>query len=97
MRGQVLAHPKRIWRDYAKVVYLECYLGPHIVPAGWHNWSRPEREKTAFYAEYKSCGPGADPDARVSWSHQLTDEQALEYSYENIMGNGYEKVWNPLQ
>lgn len=90
-------HLGRPWRDYAKVVYLECYLGDHIVPAGWHNWSRPEREKTAFYAEYKNYGPGADPDSRVSWSHQLTDEQAAEYSLEKIMGTGYESVWKPTE
>lgn len=90
-------HLGRPWRDYAKVVYLDCYLGPHIVPAGWHNWSKPEREKTAFYAEYRSYGPGAAPDKRVTWSHQLSDEQASEYTYDKIMGTGYESVWNPLQ
>lgn len=90
-------HLGRPWRDHAKVVYLECYLGPHIVPAGWHNWNRPEREKTAFYAEYRSYGPGAVPESRVGWSHQLTEAQAAEYTFENIMGAGHESVWNPLK
>ena len=74
----------RPWRDYAKVVYLDCHLGDHIVPEGWHNWSRPEREKTAFYAEYRSSGPGANPGERVAWTRQLSDEEAAAYSLENI-------------
>jgi pectinesterase len=74
----------RPWRDYAKVVYLECEMGDHIVAEGWHNWSRPEREKTAFYAEYRCTGPGSDNSLRVGWSHQLTDEEASAYTNENI-------------
>ena len=25
-------------------------------PEGWHNWNKPEREKTARYAEFHSTG-----------------------------------------
>jgi pectinesterase len=74
----------RPWRDFARVVYLHCYMGDHIVPEGWHNWSKPEREKTAFYAEYKSTGPGAENSGRVAWSKQLTDDVASTYTNENI-------------
>ena len=49
----------RPWRDYAKVVFLFCEMDDHIVPEGWHNWGKPEREGTVFYAEFKSLGPGA--------------------------------------
>jgi pectinesterase len=75
----------RPWRDYARVVFLNCELGKHIIPEGWHNWSKPEREKTAFYAEYNNSGPGAEYDKRVPWSHQLTKQQAKEYTVENIL------------
>jgi pectinesterase len=74
----------RPWRDYARVVYLNCHMGAHIEPEGWHNWSRPEREKTAFYAEFESRGPGSAAGQRVTWSHQLTGEEAAEYTEENI-------------
>ena len=74
----------RPWRDFARVVYLYCQMGDHIVAEGWHNWSKPEREKTAYYAEYKCSGPGSDTSQRVTWSHQLTDEQAGIYTNENI-------------
>ena len=74
----------RPWRDYAKVVFINCEMGNFIQPEGWHNWGQPEREKTAFYAEYKSKGEGARVDSRVSWSHQLTDKEVLEYTRANI-------------
>jgi pectinesterase len=82
----------RPWRPFAKVVFMHSYLGSHIIPEGWHNWDDPENEKTAFYAEYKNNGPGFTPEKRVEWSHQLTEQEAEEYTLENIF-NG----WNPLE
>lgn len=77
----------RPWRDYAQVVYINCEMGNHIRPEGWHNWSKPEREKTAFYAEYNNSGPGAKTEQRVEWSHQLTKKQAKEYKLKNLFNN----------
>lgn len=76
----------RPWRDYAKTVFINCEFGPHILPEGWHNWSRPEAEKTVFYAEYNNSGPGAATAARVPWSHQLSKKEAAAYTLENIFG-----------
>jgi PelA/Pel-15E family pectate lyase len=70
----------RPWRPYARVVFIECWLGPHIKPEGWDNWRDPAREKTAWFGEYKSTGPGANPNARVAWSRQLTADEAAEFS-----------------
>jgi pectinesterase len=67
------------------VVYYDCWLDKGIKPEGWDNWRDPNREKTAFYAEYKSSGPGANPSSRVKWSHQLTDEEAKKFLPENFM------------
>ena len=53
----------RPWRDYAQTVFVDCHLGPHIVPEGWHDWSKPRAHRTAFYAEYHSEGPGPQPGA----------------------------------
>ena len=86
----------RPWRDYARVVFVDCSLGSHILPAGWHNWNNPDREKTAYYAEYHSVGQGANPDARVGWSRQLTDSQAADYTIENVMTNKDKSVWKPF-
>ena len=77
----------RPWRPFAKTVFLNCDLSGNILPAGWHNWNKPDAEKTSFYAEYNSTGEGARPAERVHWSHQLTDDQAGEYTLENIFGN----------
>lgn len=76
----------RPWRIYAKTVFVNCEMGTHIKPEGWHNWSKPEAEKTCFYAEYKCSGEGFNPGERVSWSHQLTKSQARKYSIQNILG-----------
>lgn len=76
----------RPWRSFARTVFLDCTLGDHILPEGWHNWSKPDAEKTAFYAEYQSAGPGANPSGRVSWSHQLTGAEAGEYTLGAIFG-----------
>ncbi|GAB3821952.1 hypothetical protein GCM10028895_25150 [Pontibacter rugosus] len=78
----------RPWRPFAKTVFINSHLGNMIKPEGWHNWSKPDAEKTSYYAEYNSKGPGANPKARVAWSHKLTKEQASKYTLENIF-NGW--------
>ncbi|PAM93636.1 pectate lyase [Flavobacterium sp. IR1] len=75
----------RPWRIYAKTVFIDCDMAKHIKPEGWENWSKPEAEKTAFYAEYNCKGEGFQPNKRVSWSHQLTKKQAAIYTIENIL------------
>jgi pectinesterase len=83
----------RPWRPHAQVVYLRCELGRHITPAGWDNWRNAENEKTAYYAEYKSTGPGASPATRVAWARQLTPKEAKKYSLKQIFGGP--QAWNP--
>ena len=83
----------RPWRNYAKTVFITSELGAHIRPEGWHNWNKPEAEQTVLYAEYQSTGPGASPTTRVSWSKQLTAEEAQLYTVENIL-KGTDS-WNP--
>ena len=87
----------RPWRDYANVVYLNCDMGGHILPVGWHNWGSSAKEKTAFYAEYGCYGSGADTSERVGWSHVLTDAQAADYTVDKMMYNSDSDIWNPLK
>ncbi|MCR8666777.1 pectate lyase [Aestuariibaculum sp. M13] len=75
----------RPWRFYAKTVYIECQMGKHIKPEGWHNWKKAEAEKFSFYAEYNCFGEGYKPESRVPWSHQLKKSQAKKYTKENIL------------
>ena len=74
----------RPWRDFAKTVFIDTEMGNHIVPQGWHNWGRAEAEKTVFYAEYNSKGPGANPAQRIVWSQQLDKKALKNYSLEKI-------------
>jgi pectin methylesterase-like acyl-CoA thioesterase len=74
----------RPWRPYAQTVVLYSYLGSHIDPAGWSEWSGNENHLTAYYAEYQNTGPGYVPASRVSWSHQLTEEEAAAYTVQNV-------------
>lgn len=80
----------RPWSPAASVTYLNCYLGPHIVPEGWNNWKNPANELTARYAEYNSSGPGANVSSRVKWARQLSKEEAEKYTVKNILGK-----WEP--
>jgi pectinesterase len=81
----------RPWRPYAKTVFINCDLGKQIKPEGWHNWNKPDAEKTSFYAEYKSRGTGANDKARVKWSHQLTEKEVNENFTLDKIFNG----WKP--
>lgn len=83
----------RPWRDYAQTVFINCEMGAHIRPEGWHNWSKPQAEQTTFYAEYGSTGAGAAPDQRVKWMHKLSKAQADEYTVANVLGGSDD--WNP--
>lgn len=81
----------RPWRPYAKTVFINCELGDHILSEGWHNWNKPDAEKTSFYAEYGSKGPGASGlGGRVPWSHKLKTRELDKYVPENVLKTGSE-------
>lgn len=92
----------RPWGNAARVVYLDCYIGSHIRSAGWMEWNNNTNHLTAYYAEYKSIGPGANPEQRLSWTHQLTDAEAADYTKENIFKANTTTAtmligdWNPI-
>lgn len=68
----------RPWRIYAQTYFINCELGSHIRPEGWHNWNKPEAEKSARYGEWGSTGEGANPAARVRWAKRLSEKKVLE-------------------
>ncbi len=84
----------RPWRSYAKTVFINCELGDHILPEGWHNWNKPYAEKTTFYAEYGSKGPGASDKTRVKWTHVLKDKEIRKFTPENVLRCGSEQDKN---
>jgi len=80
----------RPWRPDAKVVFIKSGMGNMIRPEGWSNWGKESNEKTAYYAEYRNKGAGANTGQRVSWSHQLTDAELSDYSLAAIF-----RGWKP--
>jgi len=87
------AYLGRPWREYAKTVLLDCFMENHICPEGWHDWGKPAAQKTCFFAEYNSFGPGADLNSRPEWIHRLTEKDLAPYSRQNVLkGND---GWNP--
>ena len=88
-------HLGRPWRLYAYTAFINCQMGEHIRPEGWHNWSKPEAEKTARYPEYNSTGPGANPSARVPWSRQLTEDEAKRITTPVVLKGT--DGWDPQQ
>ena len=90
----------RPYGPYSKVVYIHCYEGKGIRPEGWSVWNSNRNHLTAYYAEYDCFGPGYKPKERISWSHQLTDDEAKKYTLENIFAAGtgypaYKDNWIP--
>jgi pectinesterase len=83
----------RPWRPFARVVFIECWLDSHIREEGWDNWRDPAREKTAWFAEYDSTGPGANAKKRVVWSKQLTRSEARMFQKRNFLSG--EDQWMP--
>lgn len=84
----------RPWRPYAQTVFINTDIGSHIVPEGWNEWIDtrfPDKDKTAYYAEYASKGQSAiNVSKRVSWSHQLKKSDLKKYNRDLVL-NG----WNP--
>jgi pectinesterase len=64
----------RPWRDFAYTLFLNNDMSDVVRPVGWHNWDRPEREKTTRYAEAGSKGAGATADQRAPWAKPVTKE-----------------------
>jgi pectinesterase len=91
-KGVYLGRP---WRPYARVVYLNCWMDKHILPQGWNNWSDAANEKTAWFGEYHSTGPGANPGQRVAWAHELSAREAAAFQTEKFLAGA--DGWNPVK
>ncbi len=74
----------RPWRPYAYTVFMNCELGRHICPAGWHNWGNEANEQTARYLEYNNSGEGAATNGRAPWSRQLSKKEAAAITLQQV-------------
>lgn len=76
----------RPWRPFAATLFMDCEMGNHIRPEGWHNWNNTKNEETTRYSEYGNHGPGASTKNRVAWSKQLTKKEAAKVTLANVFG-----------
>ena len=88
-KGVYLGRP---WRDYGRTVFINTKMEAQIRPEGWHHWV-PEREKTAYFAEYGSTGKGASSETRVAWAKKLGDADVKVFSVEYFLGG--KDGWDP--
>ena len=82
----------RPWRDYGYTLFMNCELGAHIRPEGWHPWQK-ERMNTARYLEYNNRGEGASTEGRAAWSRRLTKKEAAEVTLQNVFT--IRDTWTP--
>ncbi len=79
----------RPWQSSPRTVFLNCEFPETLNPAGWLAWN----VTPALYAEYNCTGRGSSTQQRVSWSKQLTAQEAGLYTIANIFskdsGIGY--------
>lgn len=87
------AYLGRPWREYAKTVLINCYIGHHICKEGWHDWNKETARDHAFYGEYGSYGPGAAMEMRPDWIRRLAKEDLQRYTKEAVLQG--EDGWKP--
>lgn len=86
----------RPWRDYARTVLLDCTLGTHIHPAGFHDWNKTHAHETVYFAECQSktdAATDADITHRAAFVRQLDESKIAQYSKEDVL-NG-DDGWMP--
>ena len=101
--GAKLTHLGRPWQwdrgRMAAVAFIRCVMGPHIAPDGWDPWSaekNTEPGQHARYSEFGSLAPDGKPidvSQRVSWSKQLTADEAAAYTVKNVLAGA--DGWTP--
>lgn len=97
----------RPWRSYARTVLIDCALGTHIHPAGFHDWNKADAHESSFYAEYKSHPIDSGPentcqgDCCLPYPHRadfvctLDAAQAAHFSREQVLSGADD--WSPWQ
>jgi len=85
----------RPWRNFAKTVFLRTAMSAVVRREGWHNWDKPAAEKTTWYGEFASTGPGAGSTARVPWAKVLNAEEAAAFSPVRVLAGS--DGWNPAK
>ncbi|CAL4969913.1 unnamed protein product [Urochloa decumbens] len=80
-RARAATYLGRPWRPYSRVVVMMSYIGAHVAPRGWLEWSNVSAYggalDTVYYGEYMNYGPGAGLAGRVAWpGHHVINDTA---------------------
>jgi pectin methylesterase-like acyl-CoA thioesterase len=94
----------RPWKDFAKTVWINTKMGPHIKDVGWAVWTTSgadaDNHLTGYFGEYNSmtlAGAPINLTPRASWDVRLTTPQAARYTIDNVFNYGVGlSTWNPL-
>lgn len=79
----------RPWRDGAKVVIMNSFLGAQIHPDGFSGWNCPVPKEETRYAEFQNFGPGAVD--RPAFVRILTEQEAENYSLTKFLSTPTEQ------
>jgi len=74
----------RPWREAAYTLFMNCEMGGHIRPEGWHNWGNPKNEQTARYMEFNNSGDGSSTKRRVNWVKILSLQEAEKITLNTV-------------
>lgn len=85
----------RPWRIYGKTIFVNCSMGEHIHPQGFHDWNKQDSHAVSFFAELGSTGPGSTQSGRAKWCHQISQDQSKYYTRQAVL-SGHDK-WTPWQ
>ncbi|MWV43891.1 pectin methylesterase [Paenibacillus sp. HJL G12] len=66
--GATAVYLGRPWRSHAKTDFVNCRMGAHIHPAGWHDWDNEANRRTVRYREYDGRTAAAVREQRVPWA-----------------------------
>lgn len=82
----------RPWRAYGTVVFLDTSMPASIAPEGWREWEHDGKPSlpTAFYAERRSSGEGANRARR-----QLSAAEAARFGRKAFLTG--EDGWDPTK
>ncbi|CAA7395019.1 unnamed protein product [Spirodela intermedia] len=94
----------RPWGPFARVLYAYTWMDSCIKPAGWHNWDKPENERSACFFDLmggifllfflcRCSGPGSCQNERVPWCRELDEEEAEQLLMHTFIDPDNENPW----
>lgn len=84
----------RPWRNFARTIFLRTEMSGVVRPEGWHNWNKPDAEKTVHYAEFACTGPGAALAGRVPWMQKVESGDSSRYAPQAVLAGA--DGWTPV-